>query len=675
MQEPSAAVGGQPSGAVAQPVEAPVPSAPQPTTTDPTDNAAQKTVDEVLYSDIGITTLLNRLKQSIATAKDASTFMKKRSNISDDEARECRRLIKSMTDSVHRGDSRQGTYRTALEQIAVLHDRMTDHETQFSLNVFQVHDDLNALAADMEKGRKHWKSLGISAEAKSAEAEAQLRKAKSKYDSLAEEYARVKTGDKTAGRHFGLKGPKSGAQHEQVLQGKVQAAEVDYKSKVQAAQQIRKELEDTVRPQVISSLQNLIQECDSGLTMSWQKYAVFLEKLVLGKGVLVLPLNDGPGKPQPGLGELISGIDNAADLRDSIKQSLGKLPKKHENVVFEQHPTLAPQQAPPSQLPQQTASGYGQSAPRYGQSGASQPLVPAKDPYQQPHGPAQAAPAQQPTYYNPPQQPTYQHPSHSQPYPPASYRAPGDLQPQRSPYDPPPSLQPANYTANSTNPAPYANPQYAMAGTMAPPGRPDSMGNRVFGLSLEELFERDKLPVPVLVHQCLLAVDTFGLDTEGIYRLNGNASHIKALREKFDTDNVQVDFRNPEDFNHDVNNPVGLLKEFLRQLPDPLFTNRAYRALIDAARVPDPIIRRDSVHAVINELPDSHYATLRALVLHLRRVVDHEDKNRMSATNLAVVLAPSVMGTHGGPVEEASLQPRVLETVLLNALQIFDEDE
>jgi len=36
---------------------------------------------------------------------------------------------------------------------------------------------------------------------------------------------------------------------------------------------------------------------------------------------------------------------------------------------------------------------------------------------------------------------------------------------------------------------------------------------------------------------------------------------------------------------------------------------------IVAARIEDEIVRRDSLHAVINSLPDPNYATLRVLIL------------------------------------------------------------
>ena len=65
-------------------------------------------------------------------------------------------------------------------------------------------------------------------------------------------------------------------------------------------------------------------------------------------------------------------------------------------------------------------------------------------------------------------------------------------------------------------------------GADLPPLRP------VFGVTLEDLFNRDGSAVPMVVYQCLQAVDLFGLEVEGIYRLSGTASHITKLRSVFD---------------------------------------------------------------------------------------------------------------------------------------------
>ena len=49
-------------------------------------------------------------------------------------------------------------------------------------------------------------------------------------------------------------------------------------------------------------------------------------------------------------------------------------------------------------------------------------------------------------------------------------------------------------------------------------------------------------------------------------------------------DSSQVDFRNPENFYHDVNSVAGLLKQFFRDLPDPLLTQEHYAGFIEAGR-------------------------------------------------------------------------------------------
>jgi len=147
-------------------------------------------------------------------------------------------------------------------------------------------------------------------------------------------------------------------------------------------------------------------------------------------------------------------------------------------------------------------------------------------------------------------------------------------------------------------------PQYA-----TPHARP------FFGVYLYDIFVRDQTPVPIVVQECIKAVETFGLDLEGIYRVSGNNTQVAQLRAQFENDPQSVDFRIPDAFFHDVNNAAALLKQFLRELPDPLLTTESYRDFLDAAAVTDDVQRRDKLHATINSLPDPNYATLRSLTL------------------------------------------------------------
>ena len=55
-----------------------------------------------------------------------------------------------------------------------------------------------------------------------------------------------------------------------------------------------------------------------------------------------------------------------------------------------------------------------------------------------------------------------------------------------------------------------------------------------FGVSLEELLKRDGSAIPLVVYQCIQAIDLFGLEVEGIYRLSGSSAHIGRLKAMFD---------------------------------------------------------------------------------------------------------------------------------------------
>lgn len=68
------------------------------------------------------------------------------------------------------------------------------------------------------------------------------------------------------------------------------------------------------------------------------------------------------------------------------------------------------------------------------------------------------------------------------------------------------------------------------------------------------------------------------------------------------------------------------------------------------------------------------------MTLHLHKVAEHSARNRMTPGNLAIVFGPTLMGQGGGPggqadVRDAGWQARVVETIILNTFQIFDDDD
>lgn len=113
--------------------------------------------------------------------------------------------------------------------------------------------------------------------------------------------------------------------------------------------------------------------------------------------------------------------------------------------------------------------------------------------------------------------------------------------PQPSPQSsaPPPgsgSQFPNDRDPRSSGPAsgPGYNPAPPSAYAAAPKINASAPSQPVFGVSLNRLYERDGLAVPMVVYQCIQAVDLFGLGVEGIYRQSGSLNHINKLKGMFD---------------------------------------------------------------------------------------------------------------------------------------------
>lgn len=113
------------------------------------------------------------------------------------------------------------------------------------------------------------------------------------------------------------------------------------------------------------------------------------------------------------------------------------------------------------------------------------------------------------------------------------FQNPQAQQSQSSSFAPLPSQQ-----GSSSSSAPQQHPSMVppQAHRQSPPAAPQLAPPRpVFGVNLTRLYERDGLAVPMVVYQCMQAVDLFGLNLEGIYRLSGSVPHVNKLKNLFDT--------------------------------------------------------------------------------------------------------------------------------------------
>lgn len=73
--------------------------------------------------------------------------------------------------------------------------------------------------------------------------------------------------------------------------------------------------------------------------------------------------------------------------------------------------------------------------------------------------------------------------------------------------------------------------------------------------------------------------------------------------------------------NTDVHNITGLVKLYLRELPDPLLTHKLYDEFIVAASLADYDNRLYAIRDLVWKLPQHHFLLLRRLAEHLDKCV------------------------------------------------------
>ncbi|KAI7828880.1 hypothetical protein BC939DRAFT_37191 [Gamsiella multidivaricata] len=201
----------------------------------------------------------------------------------------------------------------------------------------------------------------------------------------------------------------------------------------------------------------------------------------------------------------------------------------------------------------------------------------------------------------------------------------------------------------------------------------------IFGCDLAEQLIRDEADLPEIVVKCTEAIERFGMDTKGIYRVSGITSATNKLRSAFDRDCSAVDLSSEENCG-DINSVASVLKSWFRELPEPLLTRKLYPEFIKAASIEDPGLQLMNLHQVTNQLPDPNYATLKFLMCHLNRVQANQSVNMMGSSNLGLIFGPTLTSTSGAgdavnDLADMGLQCRVIETLLTNYGAIFDFDE
>ncbi|XP_053695899.1 rho GTPase-activating protein 190 isoform X2 [Sabethes cyaneus] len=172
--------------------------------------------------------------------------------------------------------------------------------------------------------------------------------------------------------------------------------------------------------------------------------------------------------------------------------------------------------------------------------------------------------------------------------------------------------------------------------------------------SLASFKQSDKNLVPLFVEKCVRFIELEGLDSEGIYRVPGNRTHVDLLYQKFDEE-VDVDI---EKLDIPVNAVATALKDFFSKRLPPLFAadmmaelediagSRPQQAIsshnMDVVKT-DRSCRLIALRSLLGRLPPSNFAILSFIFQHFVRVSENSKLNSMDSKNLAICWWPTLL--------------------------------
>ncbi|XP_070710555.1 rho GTPase-activating protein 36 isoform X2 [Pempheris klunzingeri] len=182
-------------------------------------------------------------------------------------------------------------------------------------------------------------------------------------------------------------------------------------------------------------------------------------------------------------------------------------------------------------------------------------------------------------------------------------------------------------------------------------GSGSSEGRTQTKLSLNPIYRQ----VPRVLERCCSHIENHGLQTVGIFRVGSSKKRVRQLREDFD---MGVDVQLDEE--HSVHDVAALLKEFLRDMPDPLLPRELYPAFLHANLLRG-VDQLQYLQHLLYLLPPCNCDTLLRLLSLLHTVqsfaqdsIGTNDEeipgNKMTAANLAVIFGPNLLQRERGEV-------------------------
>ncbi|ODQ79148.1 hypothetical protein BABINDRAFT_8743 [Babjeviella inositovora NRRL Y-12698] len=585
-----------------------------------TDLFEDEKIKRVMSGDSSLDALLTRLKQSMVSTDEYAKFVKKKAAQTEDYYSNLRKQAKHTTDHI-------GSNATQFRNDSFM--RSFQQIVTFDDKLYSVgHSYVQALLVMSDE--LHSLVMAISKSRKLIKEEGKRREKECIDAILAAEKAKQKylsfcteleklRTTDPNKKSFSLTN-KTNAQQEDELTKKIEAADADYRSKVKVCESLKLELVNHHRPNSASKLKNLILEIDIALNVQLLKYVTWQETLVMNSGVMISPFAGGPSKKS--MKEIASAVNNELDLYNYLLKFINMKPNVNlVPVVYKVHPSL------------ERANGN------------YKPLPVAKP------------------FFNP--NPT-----------PLAGSVPSSV--TRSVTSGPvgSSLEGSSYKST-------LDPDHKYEVT---PSRPLNSVSKdpTFGIKLEEVVEKaGNDNVPLIVERCIQLIDVYGLKLDGLYRISGNATAIRQLKELVDqtpTNYLKVgEYLSLDGSSSPTDSEIHLIallvKNFFSSLSVPLISVDLYTLLLDALKTaPDSTFVMRKFHQIVYKLADPEYFTLRYLIFHLNRVADLQDTNRMTPRNLGIIWGTTLLPSLNPNAEEMSYQGKIIEELMRIANDIFEPD-
>ncbi|XP_008064077.1 rho GTPase-activating protein 11A [Carlito syrichta] len=191
------------------------------------------------------------------------------------------------------------------------------------------------------------------------------------------------------------------------------------------------------------------------------------------------------------------------------------------------------------------------------------------------------------------------------------------------------------------------------------------IGGKIFGVPFNTL---PHSVVPEYGHIPSFLVDACTsleehIHTEGLFRKSGSVIRLKALKNKLDHGEGCLSSALPCDI-------AGLLKQFFRELPEPILPADLHEALFKAQQLGTE--EKNKATLLLSCLMTDHTIDiLRYFFNFLRNVSLRSSENKMDSSNLAVIFAPNLLQTSEGHEKMSAntekklrLQAAVVQTLI-----------